>query len=373
MKIFYIANSRIPTEKAHGVQIMKMCEAFVKLGHEVKLLVPRRITHIPDEAFAFYGMTPSFKIKHLETLDLIRLSGIIPKVFAYIQNWTFGRSVKKYLQTDKPDLIYSRDELTACMIPENFSLILEVHNISRTLKKCAAFLDQRLQKMVVITQGLKNELVKLGYSVGKIQVVSDGVDLKQFSVPTVPPVNRGNVKKIVYIGNFFAWKGVYILAEAAKFLPGHNFELVGGSPYEKKQLENYLNEHDISNVELVGYVPHNQIPNFLVDADVLVLPNSGKSKISKYYTSPLKMFEYMAAGKPIVASDLPSIREVLNESNAVMVEPDNAEKLAEGIKKILDNVELAKRISRQAAEDAKKYDWQNRASTILPDRNIVKL
>ena len=79
----------------------------------------------------------------------------------------------------------------------------------------------------------------------------------------------------------------------------------------------------------------------------------------------------MASKRPIVASDLPSIREILNEENAVLVEPNNPEALAEGIKKILQNPELADKISKQAFRDVQNYTWQKRAQKILGFINRV--
>jgi glycosyltransferase involved in cell wall biosynthesis len=79
----------------------------------------------------------------------------------------------------------------------------------------------------------------------------------------------------------------------------------------------------------------------------------------------MKMFEYMASQRPIVASDLPSIREVLSENNAVLIEPDNPQSLAEGIKKALTDKELSQRISQQTQTDVEEYTWDKRAQKIL--------
>ena len=104
---------------------------------------------------------------------------------------------------------------------------------------------------------------------------------------------------------------------------------------------------------------------FLKTADVLVLPNSAKEAISALYTSPLKLFEYMASRKPIVASNLPSIREVLNEKNSILVRPDDAWALVGGIKKALEDIVLSGRISQAAFENAREYTWEKRAAKII--------
>ena len=100
-------------------------------------------------------------------------------------------------------------------------------------------------------------------------------------------------------------------------------------------------------------------------ADALVLPNKKEEKISELYTSPLKLFEYMASGRPIIASDLPSLREVLDENSAVFFESGDSSQLAESIKNILNNENLGRSISSRAFEKVKNHTWENRAKKIL--------
>ncbi len=173
-------------------------------------------------------------------------------------------------------------------------------------------------------------------------------------------------KIILYAGSFYLydWKGVDVLLEVAQKLNAENwlFVLVGGNAKEIKEIQN---KYQLENILLVGHQPQNEIPIYLKAADILVLPNKKGFEASEKYTSPLKLFEYMASGRPIVASDLPSIREILNENNAVLVEPNNAKALAEGIKKVLSNPELVDKISQKAYEDVKNYTWGKRVSQIL--------
>jgi len=114
----------------------------------------------------------------------------------------------------------------------------------------------------------------------------------------------------------------------------------------------------------VEFRPHDEIALWLKSADVLVLPNTGRQKVSLYYTSPMKLFEYMASGTPIVASSLPSILEILNKSNAVTVEPDNPKALAQGIEMIMNNKAFGGQIAGQAEKDVGGYTWLARADKI---------
>ena len=167
----------------------------------------------------------------------------------------------------------------------------------------------------------------------------------------------------MYTGHLYEWKGVHVLARAAKlFKDDHLFVFVGGA---KKHIADFKNNYSSNNILMVGQKPHEEIPLYLKSADVLVVPNSGKEDISKIYTSPMKIFEYMASGVPIIASDLPSIREILNERNAVFFESDNEKILADSIKKVLNNSELSDSIAGQSLIDSKKYSWENRATGIM--------
>ena len=161
----------------------------------------------------------------------------------------------------------------------------------------------------------------------------------------------------------YQWKGAKTLLEAAR-LSGEDilFVFVGGT---KKDIGAFKSQAGINkNILVAGHQPYQEIPFWLKAADLLVLPNSGEEDISRYWTSPMKMFEYMASGQPIVASDLPSLREVLNENNAVLVEPDNPKALAEGINKTLKNSAFSANISARALKDVQKYSWINRAKNI---------
>ena len=138
---------------------------------------------------------------------------------------------------------------------------------------------------------------------------------------------------------------------------------MGGTDYDIqkfKQKTKYLN-----NILIFCHKPYDQIPSLLKAADILVLPNSAKEEISNRYTSPLKLFEYMASGRPIVASSLPSITEILNSKNAVLVKPDDVRSLMEGVIKLLDDSLFGFELAKKGLEDVQDYTWQNRAVLVL--------
>ncbi len=102
--------------------------------------------------------------------------------------------------------------------------------------------------------------------------------------------------------------------------------------------------------------------------DALLMPFPF-TKHYAYYMSPLKMFEYMASKRPIIASDLPSIREILNKNNSILVQPDDFNDLSDGVDRIIINKELSRRLAEQAFKDVQEYSWMKRVNRIL---NFIK-
>lgn len=365
LRLIYIANARMPTEKAHGIQIMKMCEAFARAGIEVELVIPWRFNKIKENPFDYYGVEKIFRIIKVPSIDLVKFG----KIGFLAQSFSFAKLVCLYAMFKKADIIYSRDILPLFFLSFfKKNLFWETHRgefnftAQRLLKKCRG--------IIAITEGLKNFYIEKGAAPNKILVAPDGVDLKEFDIPVSKETARKKLnlpqdkKIILYTGHLYGWKGADILAGASAYL-SENTEIyfVGGTENDISKFK--IQNSKLKNITVIGYRPHQEIPYWLKAADVLVLPNSAKEDISKFYTSPLKLFEYMASKRPIVASDLPSLREVLNENNSILVPSENSGALAEGIKKVLQNQDLAKRISEQAYRDVQGHTWQKRTQRIL--------
>lgn len=352
MKILYLANIRIPTEKAHGIQIMKTCEAFSNLGHEITLLVPWRFNKIKENPFDYYGVKKNFKIKKIFSIDLIRFG----RFGFLLQTFFFSEVAAWYLLFRKFDLIYSRDEIPLFFVGAfSKNIIYEAHTPRFN------FFIRRFNKIITISDGLKQFYINKGVVEDKICIVPDAVDLDMFNISATKSECREKLnlpldKKIVmYAGHLYDWKGVDTLAKSKEFLD-ENIEIifVGGLD---KDVEKFRKKYN--NVNVLDSVLHKDIPFYLKSANVLVLPNSAKSDVSKLYTSPMKLFEYMASGVPIVASDLPSIREILNEGNSTLVEADNTKALANGIKIALNKDGI------KAMNDAKEFSWDKRILNIF--------
>jgi glycosyltransferase involved in cell wall biosynthesis len=365
MTINYIANLRLPTERAYGIQIAKTCEALALLGNDVRLFYPHRKNQIKEGIFKYYSVKENFVTEKIYSPDFY-LPGFLDKYVVMLKNlisaYILALRVRK-----RPGIIYSRDELPIYILSffrDPASLAFEAHKFSNPRKLFYERFKRKGIKVVTISNGLKKEFLNLGFK--DILVAPDGVDLKEFEILETKEECRNmfdlplDKTIVMYSGHFYDWKGVRTLVDAYKMLPADLvLVMVGG----KKEGLGIISGR--RSIKFIERLPHSEIPKVLKAADILVLPNSGLTDISRYYTSPLKLFEYMASGRPIVASDLPSIREILNENNAWFFEADNEKSLAESITRLLEDERVGDSIAAQALKDASKYSWINRSQLIL--------
>lgn len=362
MKLLYTANIRLPTEKAHGVQIMKMCEAFADANVTVELVVPRRKNHITTDPFEYYAVKRNFKITYISSLYFPQLG----RVGFWIESILFAEQVARIVWQMKPDIVYSRDPFTLLNLYFwKVKCVWETHTgeWNTLLRVCI----KRFAKIIAISKGLADFYLSKGISAEKIIIAHDGVDLEQFTVSADFRTARKRLgisihKKIVlYVGHLYGWKGVDTLLDASKLIDGNTqVVIIGGTDVEISVL---LKKYP--QVLFLGYRPYRELPINQKIADVLIVPNSATNMVSKLYTSPLKVFAHMASGVPIIASDLPSIREVLNENNAILVSPDDPTELAFAIVRVLENTVRAGMLGARAQMDVAPYSWSHRAKKIL--------
>jgi glycosyltransferase involved in cell wall biosynthesis len=236
------------------------------------------------------------------------------------------------------------------------------------------FVWRRADVYVTITQALAHELRERFGDRDRVFVVPDGAGAplppapapQAPAAPAAPPATPTTLTA-GYAGHLYPWKGVDTLVRAIALLPAARAVIVGGHPKEADlaRVTSLASALGIaSRVELTGLVPPTDVAARLAAASILVLPNSA-SAISNRYTSPLKLFEYLAMGRPIVASDLPAIREILTDGEtALLVPPDDPEALARALARLAADPGLAASLAAGAHALAPSFTWTARAERL---------
>lgn len=383
-KIYYIVNARIPTEKAHGIQICKMCEAFSNIGMKLELWVPTRKNPIKEDTFSYYGLKKNFKIKYIKCFDFIKYKTRIGKICFYLQGLLFFMKLifKKF---DREAIIYTRTPEIAWLFKlKNYETVFEAHRWPETKDKLYKFLLKKVDKIICNSSGTEKKFKQNDFK--NTLVAPNGVDINKYRLSQISSTNRHGLKRklglptdkkiVMYVGHLYKWKGADVLVKAAETMADRKdivFVLVGGTDKDIKRYKKIIQAKKLKNIILFGHQKQENIPVILGCADVLLLPNVPISQEAIEYSCPIKAFEYMASKKPIIASDLPSIREILNTENAILVKPGSVKALANAIKFALENPDFCAKISKQAHRDVQKYTWEKRAKRILEFIKVIQI
>ncbi len=373
MRILYISDSIIPSCTANSINVMKMCNAFSNIGHEVVLLSIKRPGSHQKEVeneFDFYGVEPRFEIRKFH-LPLMKFSILLYSLRCAVE-----------ILKIKPDLVYGRFLRGVWLAARlNFDVVYEMHFPVWKMPRVGRLLfsnlvkNEKLKFLVVISKALK-EMVEKDISGKEIIVAHDGADLIgdiKKEVKTILSDQDRNRTKVGYVGHLYPGRGIELILKMATELPDIDFHIIGGKEEDIKAKKRELKEN---NVFFHGFIPPYLINDYILGCDILIMPYQRKVAISgdKYsdtsrWMSPLKMFEYMASGKPIIASDLPILSEVLEHGrNAVLVAPDDTDGWVRAVRHLINNEKLGERIAQQALIDLRQsYTWKRRAQKVLSD------
>ena len=394
MRILYLTDIRFPLERANGIQTVETCYALAERGHTVVLLVRPDTQRPRRDPFEFYGLAPCARL--IVRTTVVFGSPVMRRV-AYLAQAVIA------VATAIPggvDVVITRDLGVASAVlrlPRRVRppLVYESHGFSPALAEAmpnlatgaAAASPSKIRRLlgrerrvwrdaegyIAISNGLTADLIERLGTRDALMAVADGLRLdpqRRF----VPP-RRQRSPVVAFAGHLYPNRGVDVLLRALALLPDVRGLIIGGHPAEADlvRLQTMARELGIDDrVTFTGLVQRNHVPTLLEQADVLLMPYV-KTLITERYASPLKLFEYMGLGKPIVGSDLPAVREILQDGeNARLVEPGDPDALAAGIRQVLDDGDFAERIARRAFEQAPAYSWERRAERIetLLDRVV---
>jgi glycosyltransferase involved in cell wall biosynthesis len=371
VRVLYLSNGNIPSKWAHTFQVMKMADALSAQVARLELLTARSLlpSRVNDvDLHAWYGVSRSLRIVRLPVHGRAR-----GECFAHDWSPRFDAAAAWYARLRRPDLVYSRSAGAALRCAANgLPTVLESHipgSAPRIDELREAARLPALRCLVTVTDALREDWIAEGVPAGKIVVWPDAVDLERFRELPEPSAARASLglpcegPLALYAGHFYDAKGVPCLVDAARLLPKLTLALVGGWPEDIEKMRE--RGRGCETIRFEGFVANQRLPNYLAAADVLVLPNSARSPQART-TSPLKLFEYMAARRPIVATRIPALAGLLRHGeNAWLVRPDSPESLAEGILRVSEDPGLGSRLANQAWRDVQHYTWKRRATELL--------
>lgn len=383
MKIAYVTHTRFPTEKAHGHQIARVAEAMVTLGHDVTMVSPDILNVIDHHHVKYYHLKKEFTAEKLETFDAFQ-SKIIPGRFAFLFTMkSYRGSLKKYFFDNRFDLLYARSpQVLPALLSTKIPVVLELHTLPKRGRRAFVAYCKQCKRVVCLTTPMRDELVSWGVSQKKIIVEGDAVDLERFAkLPTTKKAKHHfglpeDRLIIGYVGSLVTMdkieKGVDILIKAMPSLKQHYpkvFLFVVGGPdhwikrYCKLALENHLTDHDFL---LYGAVRPKLVPDAMAACDICVYPSPvPKHQYFKRDTSPLKLFEYLASGTPVVCADIPPVRDVMTKDIVRFVHAGSVSSLAGGICDVIDHPKEAKERASAGLAMVKNHSWKKRMKRIL--------
>ena len=349
---------------ANSVHAMKMCQALAKHAGMVELLA-RTHSRAMDlsELYCRYGVTETF------TLELIKIPRIRGASFLTIPAiWRFLRK-----RHTRHTLVFARDHIGAfSAIKLGYPVIFESHGLptSQYVRwiENKLFGHPSLKKLVVISEALKS-LYRDNFDVlpETIEVHHDAADIPEDGESDPPTMNSGRPLRVGYIGHLYKGRGIEIILAAAAQLHDYEFHIYGGL---RSDIESWARQGP-PNAIFHGHIDPVKTTAARADSDILVMPYqedlavAGRDVNTSTWMSPMKLFEYMSARRPIISSDLPVLREVLNDQNAILAPPQDTAAWVHALRRLSDPL-LRGRLADQAYSDfVRKYTWDKRAESIL--------
>ncbi len=368
-RIHYVINARIPHVRAYGIQIAKMTEALIEAGAQVTIVIPRTLASHADMQQVNGLRTPvrTVVVRGLDWSDKGRIPFFIGSLVFMVSSFIFLRSEKK---KGNVDAVYTvdMDTFSYALLPlTGIPCFAEMHGAKRPSIANRLFF-KRARGVIATNKEIESSLTHtFGIPSARITVQPNGVDVAQIS--NVPQKSEAraelgipaDAQVALYAGRFYGWKGLEILPRAAALAHDIQWYVIGGSEESFKQFAGVTELPE--NLHVAGDKPVDAIPKWLTSADTLLILGTRAHEQSYRYTAPMKVYEYMAARRPIIAAGTPALTGIIAESDALFYTPDDAADLARLVKNIvaIDSSPMTERAFRSAIE----HSWSKRAERVL--------
>lgn len=371
MKIVYIHKSFVPSRTANSIHVMNICAAFAELGHDVTLLLPDvKELQGRKDIFEFYGLKPNFKIKKL--------------YYPEFKGKTiyFSLAIMRSLQKHKPDLVVGRF-INGCAIASFLGIqtVFDSHGPIWEDSRISVWLFKKMlnqpsfKKMTVNSNALKKIYLESAifretkFDTEKLIVAHNGANDYDLNIKASLPGSER--LKVGYFGHLYPGRGIDIIVKLAERLPDVDFVVAGG---EDKDIAYWKDASPLPNIHFLGFIPFSDVFKYRNSCDILVAPYQlvvspgGEVADQGPYMNPIKLLEYMSSKKAIISSDLPTTREIMNESNSILVTFDHIDEWYEAILRLKDNPAFADQIATQAYTDfLNHFTWKKRANKLIEE------
>ena len=366
MNIYYFSGIRLPSRSPLSVHVMKMAQAFRKAGHRVNVFARSAWNARASDILKIYNIDVPFDIE-------LSAHTSFPILLQHRMKLLRGGGMHG------PDLIYGHDVLALAFHASLArSVIFEVSRLpvipSRRMAFTKLIRSDNLKGIIAHSDVLKKELLQHypELSAEEIFVAHDGADLLHSIQGDLKSGRtlKGNHKfNVGYAGSLTPGKGLDLIARIAKIRPDYGFHILGG---ESDRVMALNQKNIFSNVYFYGHRDHGEVFSFLRSFDVCVAPYQNRAlvktaKNTARWISPMKIFEYMAAKRPIISSNLPGVNNILrHEHDALLLPPFDENKWALALDLLKNDKQFAQTLSDNAYETlSAKYTWDKRMHAIM--------
>ena len=375
MRILYPVPEILPDPRARFIQIVNTCCALAEAGNSVALLAGMKPGCTPEDVCRFYGVPTHPNLEIVRMPILRREHAAFPRLSWHgVFHWPLLlRILRESFSGGGKAVLYVRHIKLAEFLLRTrriagVPVVFEMHEIfhlstvnerkREEIRRREIRIYGEADAVVTLSGKLKDHLEEMKVSRSGVFVIPHGVRKEWFDVERISPGSY-----LCYVGSLYRWKGVDTLIAAMKFLPGEELVVVGGGERLAELKIMTEKENVADRVRFAGAVPHAEVPGFLAKAKVCVLPNIAEGPTE--FAFPLKLLEYMAAGVPTVASDIPIYAELVRDGKeTILVGPGNPESLASGIRKVVETPRLAEEMSAASRRTAEGFTYAMRAGRI---------
>lgn len=369
MHLAYLSNSELPSRTANSIHVMKMCQAFSRCGQNVTLYARKGQSN--NNVYSYYG-AKGFEI---EFSPYPRIP-----VFNHIL-YAMSNNVKLKQARTVPDILYAR-HIYSLYASRNIGtrLIYEAHmppaNPLQKRIERKLFSHRNFSFLVVISNALKDEYLHQFPELKPEQILTahDAADPPPPSSVhescDIKWPGRHGVFQVGYTGHLYPGKGMEVVSQLASRIPCMDFHVIGGTDSDIAYWKSVSNP---KNLYYHGFVPHSFLSRYYNNINALLAPYQqrvaaagSKGDISAWM-SPLKLFEYMSSGRPIICSDLPVLREIVQDGNtALMVSPCDIAAWESALTYLSENPRAASGLALNALDCFNKlHTWDARANKII--------